>query len=64
MSGTTITMTDAGLIGLVRSPTDQSDLSENELAWIGFLRAVSHHSDPPPSLAAVQSLRRVLASHG
>jgi len=64
MSATTIVMTDTGPIGLVLPHPDQSDLSENERAWIGFIRAISDHSDPPPRLAAVQSLRRVLASHG
>lgn len=52
-----IVMTDTGPIGLVLPLPDQSDLSENERAWIGFLRALSGGSDPPPSLLAVQRLR-------
>jgi len=35
-------------------------LSANELAWIDFLRLISGYSDPPPTLRAVQLLRRLL----
>lgn len=66
MSETTIIMTDTGPIGLVQTLIDRSnlpELTENELSWIGFLRAISGHSDPPPSLAAVQSLRRALTAY-
>jgi hypothetical protein len=57
-----IIMTDTGLIGLVLPLPDQSDLSENERAWIGFLRVLSGGSDPPPSLALVQAIREALRS--
>ena len=36
------------------------DITENEMAWIGFLRTLSHGDDPAPSLTAVQALRAVL----
>ncbi|WP_394198567.1 hypothetical protein [Litoreibacter albidus] len=32
-------------------------LSENERAWIGFLRLISNHTDPAPTLERVQALR-------
>ncbi|AXI48928.1 hypothetical protein C1J03_14890 [Sulfitobacter sp. SK012] len=35
------------------------EVTENELAWIGFLRTLSQGEDPAPSLAAMQSLRVV-----
>lgn len=38
------------------------DLSENERAWIGFIRLVSMDSDPAPTLSRVQSLRRVFTA--
>ena len=37
----------------------QGNLTENELAWVVFLRLLSEGSDPVPSLAAVQALRLV-----
>ena len=36
-------------------------LTENELAWIEFLRLVSGDRDPPPTLRLVQGVRRLLA---
>ncbi len=35
------------------------DLTENEIAWLRFLRDISNESDPSPTLARVQLLRRV-----
>lgn len=35
------------------------DVTQNELAWIEFLRMLSPVEDPVPSLAAVQALRAV-----
>lgn len=35
------------------------DLTENEIAWLRFLRDISNDSDPRPTLARVQLLRRV-----
>jgi hypothetical protein len=32
-------------------------LSDNEIAWIEFLRLLSHDRVPSPTLAAVQALR-------
>ncbi len=42
-----------------RLPSD-CPVTENELAWIGFLRLVSDDSDPAPTLKHVQLLRRLL----
>jgi hypothetical protein len=39
---------------------DGSDLTENELAWVDFLRLISNGSDPGPTLRRVQLLRREL----
>jgi hypothetical protein len=33
-------------------------LSENERAWIGFIRLLSDNADPSPTLATVQALRQ------
>lgn len=35
-------------------------LTENERAWIEFLRLLSRDSDPPVTLKAVQALRAAL----
>ena len=35
------------------------ELSENERAWIEFIRLTSHDIDPAPTLARVQALRRI-----
>ena len=40
---------------------DNGDLTENEWAWVGFIRVIAGNSDPAPSLVAVQALRRALA---
>lgn len=37
----------------------RTEITENELAWISFLRMLSVQEDPPPSLAAIQALRAV-----
>lgn len=34
--------------------------TENERAWIGFLRQVSGNSDPGPTLQLVQALRQAV----
>lgn len=36
------------------------DLTENERAWIGFVRLISNDSDPAPTLARVQGVRLAL----
>ncbi len=33
------------------------DLTENERVWVGFLRLITHDTDPSPTLALVQALR-------
>ena len=37
-----------------------ADLTENERAWIGFIRLISKDTDPAPTLARVQGVRLVL----
>ena len=37
-----------------------ADLSENEKAWIGFIRLISKDTDPAPTLARVQGVRLAL----
>lgn len=39
---------------------DFDDLTENERAWIGFLRLISNDTDPAPTLARVQGVRTAL----
>jgi hypothetical protein len=35
------------------------DLTDNEVAWVEFLRMISNGRDPRPTLRRVQLLRRV-----
>jgi len=37
-------------------------VTENERAWIGFLRLITQDSDPAPTLALVQALGRVFSN--
>lgn len=37
-------------------------LTPNELGWIEFIRLTSNDSDPIPTLARVQALRRLFTS--
>ena len=53
----TIAMSAAGF----RLPSDQP-ISDNERAWIDFLRLVSCDSDPAPTLRIVQAMRLMLAA--
>ena len=39
-------------------PSDRP-ISQNERAWIDFLRLVSHDCDPAPTLRHVQAIRRL-----
>lgn len=36
---------------------EHEDLTENERAWVGFLRLITQDTDPAPTLARVQALR-------
>jgi len=36
-------------------------ITENERAWIEFIRLLSSDTDPPPTLARVQQLRSLLS---
>ena len=43
------------------APTvSRHEITENELAWVEFLRTLSHNEDPRPSLDAIQALRAIL----
>lgn len=37
------------------------DLTENERAWVGFLRLITQDTNPAPTLARVQALRSVFS---
>lgn len=37
--------------------TADGKLTQNELAWIGFIRDISAGTDPGPTLRSVQALR-------
>lgn len=37
-------------------------LTENERAWVGFLRLIAQDTDPAPTLARVQALRSVFSN--
>ena len=39
------------------------DLTENERAWIGFLRLITCDSDPAPNRARIQAMGRVFPNH-
>ncbi len=43
-----------------RSPGSIRILTENERAWIDFLRLLSNDGGPAPTLAAIQALRAAL----
>lgn len=47
-----------------RSPGSIGTLTENEKAWIDFLRLITSGGDPPPTLAAIQALRVALWTSG
>lgn len=39
---------------------DAGELTDNERAWVGFLRDASKGTNPAPTLAAVQAMRQLL----
>lgn len=43
-----------------RLPSDDP-LTENEWAWVSFIRLASNETDPAPTLMRVQALRRAFA---
>jgi hypothetical protein len=52
---------------MIRTPAsifhpEFEDLTENERAWVGFLRLITQHNDPAPTLARVQALRCVFST--
>jgi hypothetical protein len=44
-------------------PEGMHDLTENERAWVEFLRLISNECDPALLLRDVQLLRRLLRRH-
>lgn len=52
-------MTACHVVAGFRLP-DTGELTENEHAWVGFIRAASKQTDPAPYLVGVQALRRAL----
>ena len=52
-------MTERHVVEGFRLP-EAEELTENEPAWVGFIRAASMQTDPAPSLVCVQALRRAL----
>ncbi|MBI1216929.1 MAG: hypothetical protein GC186_00135 [Rhodobacteraceae bacterium] len=54
-------LNDFKVIEGCRLPSDRP-LTENERAWVGFIRLVTCEGDPPPTLARVQALRVMLAT--
>lgn len=60
-----MSVSDVGAISVVgfRLPSERP-ISQNEMAWIDFLRLVSCDSDPAPTLRLVQALRRVIEEGG
>jgi len=55
-------MKDSCIEATPASPGSAADASitQNELAWISFIRIASYDTDPPPTLRRVQVLRRLL----
>ncbi len=51
-------MTKGVIDGLAKHEGHERPLSENELAWISFLRLITCDRDPPPNLERIQALRR------
>ncbi len=49
------------IAGGFKLPPDGA-LTENELAWVEFLRIASNNGDPRPTLATIQALRRLFDS--
>lgn len=52
-------MTRSKVVDGMRLP-DRPVLTENELAWVSFLRAIAPGEDPAPTLRGVQALRVAL----
>lgn len=55
-----VELTFNGVAPIAPPRIDGSDLTENERAWVDFLRLISDGTDPGPTLKRVQLLRRVL----
>ena len=45
----------------ITTPADHPP-TENELAWIGFMRLITRGADPRPTLALVQRVRSALGA--
>lgn len=54
-------MSDRRIVDGVKLP-DDSSLTENERAWLEFIRSIAAGRDPAPTLAACQALQKALRS--
>lgn len=52
-------MTDRDLETLRAERPWEKPFTENEKAWIEFIRLASHDTDPAPTLETVQALRQI-----
>jgi len=52
-------LTDNRVVDDVRLP-DESSLTENEKAWVAFIRLLANISDPAPAWHRIQTLGGVL----
>lgn len=64
MRGSTIKSRSSAIADVVADPQalPQLVLTRHEVGWIEFLRLASNDSDPVPTLARVQALRRILSA--
>ena len=53
-------MSEHGRLGFGGAPKGMHDLTENERAWIEFLRLISNGCDPALTLRDVQLLRQIM----
>lgn len=54
---------DRGKLQIARR-LHERPLSTNERYWLEVIRLASHDSDPPPTLALTQAMRRVFETGG
>lgn len=52
-------MSGSKSVGGFKTPTDRP-ITENEIAWIVFLRLLTDDTDPKPTLRLIQALRLTL----
>jgi len=56
-------MTDRYLETLRAERPWAKPITENEKAWIEFIRLASYDTDPAPTLETVQALRQIFTPH-